>query len=558
MEKKFGHYEVIDVIGSGGMGVIYKAYDSLLDRYVAIKVLPENLTVDRGLVERFKREAKASAKLNHPHIVSIYHLGEEKDKLYFVMEYIEGDNLALIVNKKQRFLVRDAINAIISCAKALQYAFENGIIHRDIKPSNILVTKDGTIKIADFGLAKNINIDSSLTSSGSLLGTPQYMSPEQAKGEKADFRSDIYSLGATFFHLIVGSPPFDADSFYGLVMKHSSETLPPPDPIKTPIPDEVYRIIKKMMAKKPENRYQSYNELITDLNNIMDVSASLKKTVLVKSPLFKKKVKSIAIFFSSAILIIIVGISLSLLNKKESIKISTVVSKDTKGIQETFSPSPSISEQLDTTDIKEKVMENQSTASLPIPSREDLFVLNKNYQFDNIISKLQPLIATEKDEKQIEFLKMEINKFNRLKTLKELLTANMNSKTPLFIPTLLRSDTKIKLLYADSERLKLLRNEEIVERDWSIIRPEIFYHCADNWLAKESLEVQMGLLAFLAEYADELPLRIGTPIELFKNHLKLLKSIVGDKINTDIEKEINFYRNEIVKAQPKSIFLKNR
>jgi uncharacterized RDD family membrane protein YckC/predicted Ser/Thr protein kinase len=275
---RLGHFEIIKLIGKGGMGAVYLARDLSLVRDVALKVIATGvLGPEDDLAERFVREARAQANLSHPNVVQIYFIGEDEDLRYFAMEYVEGSTLEDLLRHADAGCIpwRDALEAILSAARALGAAHARGVIHRDIKPSNFLLAQDcktSEVKVADFGLAKSIKTadpgserELTLTAKGVILGTPRYMSPEQGLGEPTDHRSDIYALGATAYHLLAGKPPFEAQTPMGLVAKHITAPLPPLGSCRHDIPPGLCEVVHRMMAKKPEDRYQSYDELIAAL-----------------------------------------------------------------------------------------------------------------------------------------------------------------------------------------------------------------------------------------------------------------------------------------------------
>lgn len=266
--ETLGHYKILRKLGQGGMGEVHLGYEESLRRYVAIKILPQFLRQDPELVERFFREAQAVAKLKHPGIVGIYYFGEDKGKYFFAMEYVEGINLEDYVETRKTPVIQDILKIVRQSAEALKYASDQGVIHRDIKPSNILIDKDGNTHIADFGLAKQANLNTTLTATGSVIGSPFYMSPEQAKGEPVDFRADIYSLGCTFYFLLEGNPPFDANAITQVMLKHINEPLPELSKFKNILDGKLSAVLQKMTQKNPNHRYTSYNELLEDLQDM--------------------------------------------------------------------------------------------------------------------------------------------------------------------------------------------------------------------------------------------------------------------------------------------------
>ena len=266
--QMLAHYKIIKELGRGGMGTVYQGYEEALHRPVALKVLAERFTTDQQFVARFYQEAQAAAALNHPNIVQVHYIGQDQGKLFFAMEYIEGVEAADMLKQQGRLPVTDAMNIIRQTAQGLAYAARHGVIHRDIKPSNLMVTTDGTVKISDFGLAKEIDRDQRITDVGIMVGTPMYMAPEQARGEKVDHRADIYALGASFYHLIVGRPPYEAATTTGILMRHIEDPVPNAHAANKEVPLAVAGIIGRMMAKNAGDRYQNYNELLSDLDMI--------------------------------------------------------------------------------------------------------------------------------------------------------------------------------------------------------------------------------------------------------------------------------------------------
>jgi len=249
------------------MGAVYKAHHIALDIPVAVKILsPYLINQDTTFGDRFIREARAAAKLQHPNVVGVLNVGQEGDAHFLVMQFVDGQSLDERVAAEGRIAADESVGIMTQLCEALQVAHESGIVHRDIKPGNIMVDKSGTVKLLDLGLAKNIGEDVGLTASGVGMGTPTYMAPEQADDAKsADHRSDVYSLGCTWFHLITGAVPFDGDSGFTIMTKHQRERVPRAHAICPEVPKPVAAIIQKMMSKRPEDRYQTVAELRADL-----------------------------------------------------------------------------------------------------------------------------------------------------------------------------------------------------------------------------------------------------------------------------------------------------
>lgn len=261
-------YEIIELIGRGGMAYVYKAKDNKLNRYVAVKVLREEYTENEQFIKKFDRESQAAAGLSHPNIVSVYDVGVEGDIYYIIMEYVDGITLKQYLNKKGRLNYKEATRFVIDVAAALKCAHEHKIIHRDIKPHNILLTRDLVPKVADFGIARAIT-SSTVTMTNQTMGSVHYISPEQARGGFVDERSDLYSLGIMYYELLTGQLPFDEENTVTIAIKHIQEELVPPKEIMPDIPQSVNDVIVKLAHKKPDDRYQNMDELIEDLEKIM-------------------------------------------------------------------------------------------------------------------------------------------------------------------------------------------------------------------------------------------------------------------------------------------------
>ena len=252
------------------MGAVYKALQLSLDRTVAIKILSPALAKNPAYARRFEREALASSKLNHPNIVAALDVGEEDGLRYLVMEYVAGRTVAQLLARGALDEKR-AVGIIIQIVRALDHAARADIVHRDIKPANILVTKQGLAKLGDLGLAKEIKADGSETEEGIAMGTPFYVSPEQARGEKhIDGRTDIYALGATLYHMVTGRVPFSGPNPAVVMTMHITEPLPPPEEVHEGVSRGLSQIIEKMMAKDKGARYQTPAELMTDLQAWME------------------------------------------------------------------------------------------------------------------------------------------------------------------------------------------------------------------------------------------------------------------------------------------------
>ena len=268
MSKIFGgRYEVLEQIGAGGMAIVFKAKDLLLNRVVTIKVLREQFVTDEDFIRRFRREAQSAASLSHPNIVSIYDVGKDGDTEYIVMEYVEGRNLKEIIREYAPLSIDQAINLARQITLAIRNAHENNIIHRDIKPHNILVTSDGHAKVTDFGIARAVS-SATVTHTGDIIGSVHYLSPEQAKGLQSNEQSDIYSLGIVLYELVTGKVPYDGETPITIALKHLQEQPVLPSKLNPRVEKEFETVIMRAIAKSPEKRYLSAKDLLEDLNHI--------------------------------------------------------------------------------------------------------------------------------------------------------------------------------------------------------------------------------------------------------------------------------------------------
>lgn len=266
MLERIGHYKIVEELGRGGMGTVYKAHEESLNRSVAIKVLGEHLSHDPEYVKRFLREARSAAALSHPNIVQIYFIGEEDGRHYFVMEYVRGRSLHEILKAEGPIDVERSVRYLREAASGLAEAHDHGVIHRDIKPANLMIDRADRLKIADFGLALVPGeAATKLTATGTFMGTPGYLSPEQCLGEEVDHRSDIYSLGITWYELLTGEMPFSADSPAAVLVRVVQVEPPPVESLRPEVDERLRAILRKMIAKERGSRYADAHELEADL-----------------------------------------------------------------------------------------------------------------------------------------------------------------------------------------------------------------------------------------------------------------------------------------------------
>lgn len=283
-------YEIVEEVGVGGMAKVYKALDTVLNRYVAVKVLKNEYMEDQDFLRKFAMEAQSAASLTHANIVSVFDVGSSyvdgRKYNYIVMEYVDGKTLKDIIDEKQILPIEDIVNYGVQIASALECAHKNGIIHRDIKPHNMLIDKSNNLKATDFGIAR-ISSSATLTYTSTVLGTVHYISPEQAKGKFIDEKSDIYSLGVVLYQMATGEVPFDAPNAVGIALKHIQDPLVPPINLRHDLPQGLNDIIVKAMAKDPNDRFKSATELKEMLRNYQNYSSDLyQKTT--KNPIIKE------------------------------------------------------------------------------------------------------------------------------------------------------------------------------------------------------------------------------------------------------------------------------
>jgi eukaryotic-like serine/threonine-protein kinase len=295
LQKALGKkFSVGDVLGEGGFAAVFRVRDQTLGHDVAVKVLDLGLTPSPGLAERFVREARTSAQLEHPHIVPIYKVGGYKNEvLYIVMRCLDGPSLRQLLEKEQRLSLRDAARIARQVADALGHAHLHGIVHRDVKPDNILLDTTGHVLVTDFGIAKAAQEASvsQLTTEGMVVGTPHYMSPEQATGEAVDARSDIYSLGVVLYQMLAGVPPFDGESAQSILMKQATATAVPIRELRSEVPATLAQVVDRTLAKDPAERFQTAAELSQALVETLPTAA--QDSVRMRSPLLSGALQAV-------------------------------------------------------------------------------------------------------------------------------------------------------------------------------------------------------------------------------------------------------------------------
>jgi serine/threonine-protein kinase len=267
LPESIGPYKILQIIGMGGMGVIYKALQEPLDRVVALKVLPPQFCSNEEVSRRFDIEAKAISLLQHQNIVNIYENGCADGFRYFAMQFVDGDNLSAVIQHKKMMPIHEVIDYSKQICRGLRYAHAQNVIHRDIKPHNILIDKENVVRLTDFGIAKIFTLDN-ITMTGITVGTPEYMSPEQAEGNQVDAQADIYSLGVVMYEMLTKKPPFTANNQIAIAYKHVHEMPVPPSVKRRDTPKRLELIVLKALKKKKSDRYASAAEMLEDLDSV--------------------------------------------------------------------------------------------------------------------------------------------------------------------------------------------------------------------------------------------------------------------------------------------------
>jgi serine/threonine-protein kinase len=258
-------YELEELVGTGGMSSVFRAHDKLLDRKVALKVLHEQYTEDDEYVERFRREARAVARLSHPNIVTVIDRGEADGRQFIVFEYVDGENLKAVVNQSGAMSVETAVSLAHQIARALAFAHEHGLVHRDVKPQNVLMNGDGRAKVTDFGIARSLDVKHGMTQTGTVLGTSDYIAPEQAQGQQVSAQTDVYSLGVVLYELLTGEVPFPGENFVAVAMRHINEAPPSARERRPDVPPRLDAALQRAMAKDPADRFPSMDAFCAEL-----------------------------------------------------------------------------------------------------------------------------------------------------------------------------------------------------------------------------------------------------------------------------------------------------
>src|SRR5215212_8738957 len=268
-----GRYRLEERIGAGGMSTVYHAYDETLERWVAIKVLHHTMEDDPVQLERFRREARTVARLNHPHVVTVIDAGEDDGHPFIVFEYVDGDTLKGLIKRTGPLPVVEAVAYAIEIGRGLEAAHQERLVHRDVKPQNVLIDPDGRAKVTDFGISRSLDADG-LTATGRVLGTTDYVAPEQALGEEVTEQSDVYSLGICLFEMLTGGVPFTAESQVGVAMKHVREPLPNVQELRPEASSALAAVIERSTAKERRNRYATAHDMVQDLEQTLAIEAA--------------------------------------------------------------------------------------------------------------------------------------------------------------------------------------------------------------------------------------------------------------------------------------------
>ncbi len=283
-------YELVELVGTGGMSSVYKAHDRLLERNVALKMLHPHYGDDDEYVERFRREARAVAQMSHPNIVTVIDRGEDDGQQYIVFEYVDGENLKQLVERTGPLPARRAVELGLATADALAFAHEHGLVHRDVKPQNVLLTPDGEAKVTDFGIARSLDVEQGVTQTGTVLGTSNYLSPEQASGKPVTPATDVYSLGIVLYELLTGDVPFPGENFVAVAMRHINEPLPDLTTQRPDVPLRLVAAIQRATEKDPTRRFGSMDQFAWELRQCLAEMAEpdADRTFVAQSPVVRQ------------------------------------------------------------------------------------------------------------------------------------------------------------------------------------------------------------------------------------------------------------------------------
>jgi serine/threonine-protein kinase len=285
-----GRYELEELVGTGGMSSVYRAHDRLLERDVALKILHQSHLADEETIERFRREARAVAQLSHPCIVTVIDRGEEDDRQYIVFEYVAGENLKQLIERRGPLPVREALELASQVGRALAFAHSAGLVHRDVKPQNVLLNGDDGVKVTDFGIARSLDVDG-VTQTGTVLGTSNYIAPEQASGKPVDAQTDVYSLGVVLFELLTGRVPFEGENFVAVAMRHVTEQPPHVLDLRPDVPARVANAVERALAKDPQDRFVTMTAFVEELEACLRELGSepdRDTTAIVRTPVVRE------------------------------------------------------------------------------------------------------------------------------------------------------------------------------------------------------------------------------------------------------------------------------